>query len=63
MLDRADTVYYLVDGKTAAVGSHQRLLAEEPGYRALVARDADETDDPADLAVEGDLESIEEPAR
>ncbi|MDW4909572.1 ABC transporter ATP-binding protein [Streptomyces sp. ADMS] len=45
MLDRADTVYYLVDGKTAAVGTHQRLLAEEPGYRALVARDADEPDE------------------
>ncbi len=56
MLDRADTVYYLVDGKTAAVGSHQRLLAEEPGYRALVARDADEMDE------EEDLENIEEPA-
>ncbi|WP_371662697.1 ABC transporter ATP-binding protein [Streptomyces sp. NBC_00280] len=69
MLDRADTVYYLVDGKTAAVGSHQRLLAEEPGYRALVARDADELDEeegPTDLAGEEALENIEEieePAR
>ena len=44
LLDRADTVYYLVDGKTAATGSHQRLLTEEPGYRSLVAR---ETDEPA----------------
>ncbi|MDX2541742.1 ABC transporter ATP-binding protein [Streptomyces sp. WI04-05B] len=44
LLDRADTVYYLVDGKTAAVGNHQRLLAEEPGYRSLVARDTDETE-------------------
>lgn len=42
LLDRADTVYYLVDGKTAATGSHQRLLTEEPGYRSLVARDTDE---------------------
>ncbi|MER6127422.1 ABC transporter ATP-binding protein [Streptomyces sp. NPDC001795] len=41
VLDRADTVYYLVDGKVAATGSHQRLLAAEPGYRALVARDTD----------------------
>ncbi|MGW3950933.1 ABC transporter transmembrane domain-containing protein [Streptomyces sp. NPDC004752] len=39
MLDRADTVHYLVDGKVAATGSHRRLLADEPGYRALVARD------------------------
>ncbi|MFF0017433.1 ABC transporter transmembrane domain-containing protein [Streptomyces sp. NPDC005374] len=39
VLDRADTVHYLVDGKLAATGTHQRLLAEEPGYRALVTRD------------------------
>jgi ABC-type multidrug transport system fused ATPase/permease subunit len=41
VLDRADTVHYLVDGKVAATGSHRRLLEEEPGYRALVARDTD----------------------
>ena len=41
VLGRADTVCYLVDGKLAATGSHHRLLAEEPGYRALVARDTD----------------------
>lgn len=45
VLDQADTVYYLVDGKVAASGSHAGLLAYEPGYRGLVARDADE---PAD---------------
>ncbi|KPI00401.1 Xenobiotic-transporting ATPase [Actinobacteria bacterium OK074] len=48
LLDRADTVYYLVDGKTAASGSHRRLLAEEPGYRALVARDSGDADDDND---------------
>ncbi|WP_406121939.1 ABC transporter transmembrane domain-containing protein [Streptomyces sp. NBC_00989] len=42
VLDHADTVHYLVDGKVAASGGHRRLLAEEPGYRALVARDAEE---------------------
>ncbi|MEU5597916.1 ABC transporter ATP-binding protein [Streptomyces sp. NPDC020298] len=41
VLDRADTVHYLVDGKVSATGTHRRLLEEEPGYRALVARDAD----------------------
>ncbi|MDH6219503.1 ABC transporter ATP-binding protein [Streptomyces pseudovenezuelae] len=41
VLDHADTVYYLVDGKVAATGTHHALLAEDPGYRALVARDAD----------------------
>ncbi|MXM67417.1 ATP-binding cassette domain-containing protein [Streptomyces sp. HUCO-GS316] len=39
VLDRADTVQYLVDGKVAATGTHRELLAGEPGYRALVARD------------------------
>ncbi|MFE3634685.1 ABC transporter transmembrane domain-containing protein [Streptomyces sp. NPDC059168] len=42
VLDRADTVLFLVDGKVAASGPHRRLLAEEPGYRALVARDVED---------------------
>ncbi|MFF8918528.1 ABC transporter transmembrane domain-containing protein [Streptomyces sp. NPDC015032] len=46
VLDRADTVYYLVDGRVAAVGSHRELLDREPGYRLLVSRGTD--DDPAD---------------
>ncbi|MEU6353426.1 ABC transporter ATP-binding protein [Streptomyces sp. NPDC047072] len=41
MLDQADTVHYLVDGKLAASGTHQQLLTTEPGYRELVARDAE----------------------
>ncbi|CAL9588899.1 putative multidrug resistance ABC transporter ATP-binding_permease protein YheI [Streptomyces sp. enrichment culture] len=40
VLDRADQVYFLVDGKVAATGGHRELLAAEPGYRVLVARDA-----------------------
>ncbi|NED86488.1 ABC transporter ATP-binding protein [Streptomyces sp. SID11233] len=42
LLDRADTVYYLVDGRVAAVGSHRELLDGQPGYRGLVSRGADE---------------------
>jgi ABC-type multidrug transport system fused ATPase/permease subunit len=42
VLDHADTVLHLVDGKVAASGSHRELLEREPGYRELVARDADE---------------------
>ncbi|MEU9190574.1 ABC transporter ATP-binding protein [Streptomyces sp. NPDC048484] len=42
VLDRADIVYYLVDGKVVAFGGHLELLDGEPGYRALVARDAEE---------------------
>jgi ABC-type multidrug transport system fused ATPase/permease subunit len=41
VLDRADTVTYVVDGKVAATGTHHELLEREPGYRALVARDED----------------------
>ncbi|MFF5104837.1 ABC transporter ATP-binding protein [Streptomyces sp. NPDC000134] len=42
LLDRADLVHHLVDGKVAATGTHRELLARDPGYRALVARDADQ---------------------
>ncbi|MEU0971076.1 ABC transporter ATP-binding protein [Streptomyces sp. NPDC005917] len=42
LLARADEVIYLVDGKVAATGTHEDLLEDEPGYRALVARDAEE---------------------
>ncbi|MFJ6461402.1 ABC transporter transmembrane domain-containing protein [Streptomyces sp. NPDC091387] len=45
LLDRADTVYYLVDGSVAAVGSHRELLDGPPGYRLLVSRGTD-GDDP-----------------
>ncbi|MBT2458033.1 ABC transporter ATP-binding protein [Streptomyces sp. ISL-86] len=42
VLDGADTVCYLVDGRVAATGTHRALLAAEPGYRRLVSREADE---------------------
>ncbi|MFH9862296.1 ABC transporter ATP-binding protein [Streptomyces sp. NPDC017202] len=48
LLDHADRVLYLVDGKVAASGRHRELLETEPGYRALVARDAEDTQDPRD---------------
>jgi ABC-type multidrug transport system fused ATPase/permease subunit len=38
LLDRADVVHYLVNGKVTATGTHRELLAAEPGYRALVTR-------------------------
>ncbi|MDX2617458.1 ABC transporter ATP-binding protein [Streptomyces stelliscabiei] len=52
VLDHADTVLHLVDGKVAARGTHRELLADEPGYRALVARDAGEEGDADESAVE-----------
>ncbi|MGW7427360.1 ABC transporter transmembrane domain-containing protein [Streptomyces sp. NPDC054813] len=45
MLARADEVIYLVGGKVAATGTHEGLLEYEPGYRALVARDAAEEEE------------------
>ena len=38
LLDRADVVHYLVEGRVAASGTHRNLLAAQPGYRALVTR-------------------------
>ncbi|MFC7817443.1 ABC transporter ATP-binding protein [Streptomyces sp. NPDC057367] len=38
LLDTADVVHHLVDGKVVATGTHRELLAGEPGYRALVSR-------------------------
>ncbi|MFD8705799.1 ABC transporter transmembrane domain-containing protein [Kitasatospora sp. NPDC059648] len=52
LLEQADTVCYLVDGRLAAAGPHQELLATEPGYRALVARGEAATEStPAEEAV------------
>jgi ABC-type multidrug transport system ATPase subunit len=55
LLDQADTVYYLRDGKVAAKGPHRALLREVPGYRALVARETEEAppDTPGDTAPGG----------
>ncbi|MBY8870684.1 ABC transporter ATP-binding protein/permease [Micromonospora sp. PLK6-60] len=39
LLDRADTVAYLADGRVVATGTHVELLARDRGYRALVSRD------------------------
>lgn len=38
LLEQADTVCYLVNGRLVAAGPHRELLASAPGYRALVAR-------------------------
>ncbi|WP_212989555.1 ABC transporter transmembrane domain-containing protein [Actinoplanes auranticolor] len=46
LLDRADIVHYLVDGRLAATGTHRALLDTEPGYRALVTRVAGEAATP-----------------
>lgn len=42
LLDRADVVHYLVEGRVAATGTHRELLESQPGYRRLVSRDLEE---------------------
>ncbi|MGW2224444.1 ABC transporter transmembrane domain-containing protein [Streptomyces formicae] len=44
LLDQADVVQYLVDGRVAAVGRHADMLADQPGYRQLVSREAEDED-------------------
>ncbi|MET8173528.1 ABC transporter ATP-binding protein [Streptomyces clavifer] len=57
LLDRADTVHYLLDGSVVDSGSHRELLARQPGYRLLVSRGAagihDEEHDDRDRPDEG----------
>lgn len=48
LLDRADIVQYLVDGRVAASGTHHALLASQAGYRKLVSRGL--VDDEAEVA-------------
>jgi ABC-type multidrug transport system fused ATPase/permease subunit len=38
MLDHADRVVFLADGKVDATGSHEELLQTSPGYRSVVLR-------------------------
>jgi ABC-type multidrug transport system fused ATPase/permease subunit len=41
VLDRADRVAFVVDGKVIADGSHRELLRSTPEYRQVVAREED----------------------
>ncbi|MFJ3922966.1 ABC transporter transmembrane domain-containing protein [Streptomyces sp. NPDC090022] len=42
LLDRADRVVLIHEGRVAAVGTHRELLHAEPRYRAVVTRETDE---------------------
>ncbi|MFC7886749.1 ABC transporter transmembrane domain-containing protein [Streptomyces sp. NPDC057376] len=46
LLDRADRIVFLHDGKVAAAGAHRDLLHSEPRYRAVVTRETDEETPP-----------------
>jgi ABC-type multidrug transport system fused ATPase/permease subunit len=50
VLDHADLVAYVEGGRVVATGRHGELLAEQPGYKALVTRGEDDTDAAADGA-------------
>ncbi|MEV0598254.1 ABC transporter ATP-binding protein [Streptomyces sp. NPDC050315] len=42
VLDRADQVVFLPDGKVTAVGPHRDLLRSSPAYHSVVTRETDE---------------------
>jgi ABC-type multidrug transport system fused ATPase/permease subunit len=42
LLERADQVVFLVDGRVRATGAHHRLLADEPAYRRTVTREEEQ---------------------
>ncbi|MFH8573596.1 ABC transporter transmembrane domain-containing protein [Streptomyces sp. NPDC017993] len=42
LLDRADQVVFLQNGKVAAEATHRELLRTHPGYRAVVTRETEE---------------------
>lgn len=44
LLDRADIVHYLVDGRVVSTGGHRDLLRDQLGYRRLVSRGGDDED-------------------
>ncbi|MGW6912354.1 ABC transporter transmembrane domain-containing protein [Kitasatospora sp. NPDC054939] len=46
LLDRADRVVLVLDGRVAATGRHRELMRTEPAYRAVVTRD----EEPAPVA-------------
>jgi ABC-type bacteriocin/lantibiotic exporter with double-glycine peptidase domain len=45
VLDRADEVIVLVDGRASSVGTHAELLRRDPYYRDLVSRAQDDADE------------------
>jgi ABC-type branched-subunit amino acid transport system ATPase component len=63
LLDRADRVVLVHEGRAAAVGTHRELLEREPRYRAVVTRETDEEQRLAlDVRELEELSEIEESA-
>ncbi|GGX66376.1 ABC transporter transmembrane domain-containing protein [Streptomyces hiroshimensis] len=67
LLDRADRVVFVQEGRAVAVGTHRALLRDDPAYRAVVTRETDTGARPAgeldaELTELGESEQIEESA-
>ncbi|MBT2481557.1 ABC transporter ATP-binding protein [Streptomyces sp. ISL-94] len=65
LLDRADRVVLIDEGKAAAIGTHRELLHAEPLYRAVVTRETEEEQRLARVEttrLEEELTEIEESA-
>ncbi len=61
LLDRADHVVFVHDGKVAAVGAHRGLMQGNGGYRAVVTRETDDEQAGAGApAARDELEAREE---
>jgi putative ABC transport system ATP-binding protein len=43
MLDRAERVVFVPDGRVEAVGAHHELVHSNPRYRAVVTREVEPT--------------------
>ncbi|MGK5728844.1 ABC transporter transmembrane domain-containing protein [Streptomyces sp. URMC 124] len=67
LLDRADRVVFVQEGRAVAVGTHRGLLRDDAAYRAVVTREPDPVVRPAgeldaELTELGESEQIEESA-
>ncbi|MFF9000331.1 ABC transporter ATP-binding protein [Streptomyces achromogenes] len=60
LLDRADQVVLVHEGRVAAVGPHRELADGDPRYRAVVTRETDEELAAADGMLLDELQELEE---
>ena len=63
LLDRADQVVFLQEGKVVAEATHRELLHSHPAYRAVVTRETDKRDPEAGRADLIDRPHLLPPAR
>ncbi|MHA7961309.1 ABC transporter transmembrane domain-containing protein [Streptomyces sp. L500] len=56
LLDRADRVVFLQEGRVATVGAHAELLRTDPSYRAVVTRRTEEEPDTAEEETDKEMD-------